>query len=89
MGLKMAHHKSAKKRIRTSEKRQEMNKNASSRMKTLVRKVFSTQNKEEAENNLKEAVSVLDKNVLKGRLHKNNASRKKSSLTKYVNNLSS
>lgn len=85
----MAHHKSAKKRIRTSEKRQEMNKNASSRMKTLVRKVFSTQNKEEAENNLREAVSVLDKNVLKGRLHKNNASRKKSSLTKYVNNLSS
>lgn len=83
----MAHHKSAKKRIRTSEKRREMNQNASSRMKTLVKKVFSTNDKEEAEKYLKEAVSSLDKNATKGRIPKNNASRKKASLTKYVNNL--
>ncbi|MBU1677517.1 MAG: 30S ribosomal protein S20, partial [Bacteroidetes bacterium] len=37
---------------------------------------------------LKEAVSFLDKAVGKGRMHKNTAARRKSSLTKYVNGLS-
>jgi small subunit ribosomal protein S20 len=83
----MAHHKSAKKRIRTSEKKRVVNKNAISQIKTLTKKVFSSENKTEAESVYKEAVSVLDRNVSKGRLHKNTASRKKSALTKHVNNL--
>lgn len=83
----MAHHKSAKKRIRSSERRRIRNQAAMTKVKTLVKKVHSSENKSNAENHLKEAVSYIDKNVTKGRLHKNTAARKKSSLTKFVNNL--
>ena len=83
----MAHHKSAKKRIRTSERRRLRNQAAMSKIRTLVKTVHSSENKTDAEKNLKEVVSFIDKNVTKGRLHKNTAARKKSSLTKFVNNL--
>ena len=85
----MAHHKSAKKRIRTNERRRVRNQAAMSKIKTLVKKVHSSENKSDAETNLKEAVSYIDKNVTKGRLHKNTAARKKSALTKFVNNIKS
>jgi small subunit ribosomal protein S20 len=83
----MAHHKSAKKRIRTNERKRLRNQAAMSKVKTLVKKVHGSENKDDAEKNLKEAVSYIDKNVTKGRLHKNTAARKKSSLTKFVNGL--
>lgn len=83
----MAHHKSAKKRIRTNERKRLRNQAAISKVRTLVKKVHSSDNKADAEKNLKEAVSFIDKNVTKGRLHKNTAARRKSSLTKYVNSL--
>lgn len=83
----MAHHKSAKKRIRSSERRRVRNQAAMTKVKTLIKKVHSSENKSDAENKLKEAVSYIDKNVTKGRLHKNTAARRKSSLSKFVNNL--
>lgn len=83
----MAHHKSAKKRIRVSAKRHLMNQAALSKIKTLVKKVRSFENKTEAEVVLKEAVSFIDKSVNKKRLHRNTAARKKSALVKYVNSL--
>ena len=83
----MAHHKSAKKRIRQNERRRVRNQAAHSKMKTLIKKVHSTKEKASAEAALKEAVSYIDKSVSKGRLHKNTAGRRKSSLTKYVNSL--
>lgn len=83
----MAHHKSAKKRIRVSERRRIRNKAVMSRIKTLIKKVLSTENVEEAEKYYKEAVSYLDKKTTKGILHKNNTSRKKSRLTRHLNNL--
>lgn len=83
----MAHHKSAKKRIRTNERKRLRNQAAMSKVKTLVKNVHSSENKADAEKNLKEAVSYIDKNVTKGRLHRNTAARKKSSLTKFVNGL--
>lgn len=84
----MAHHKSAKKRIRTTERRTAINRTAVSKVKTLTKKVLESENLNEAQNLYKEAVSTLDKNVAKGRIHKNTASRKKSALTKHVNSLS-
>jgi len=84
----MAHHKSAQKRIRQSKKRSERNKAALSKVKTLVKKVYSTEDKTQAETLLKSAVSTIDKETAKGRLHKNTAARKKSKLVKYVNTLS-
>ncbi|MGE5681765.1 MAG: 30S ribosomal protein S20 [Bacillota bacterium] len=83
----MAHHKSAKKRIKVSAKRQMVNKAAMSKVKTLVKKVMGAEDKAGAELVYKEAVSAIDKNVGKGRLHKNTAARKKAALTKYVNSL--
>jgi small subunit ribosomal protein S20 len=83
----MAHHKSAKKRIRSSARKKEINKMADSKIKTVIKKTLATQNKEEVEKLYKEAVAILDKGTAKGRLHKNNAARKKSRLTKHFNKL--
>ncbi len=83
----MATHKSAKKRIRTSERKRIINKHAATKVKSTLKKVFESNNKEEAEKLYKEAVSILDKNSTKGRIKKNNASRKKSQLTKHLNSL--
>jgi small subunit ribosomal protein S20 len=84
----MAQHKSAKKRIRQTVKKTARNKAAISKVKTLVKKVYATDDKAQAETYLKEATATLDKQTSKGRIHKNTAARQKSSLTKYVNNLS-
>ena len=83
----MAHHLSAKKRIRSSEKRRVRNKAASAKLKTLMKKVQSTQDKAKAEENLKEAVSFLDKSANKRLLHRNNINRKKAALSRHVNSL--
>lgn len=83
----MAHHKSAKKRIKTSEIRRKRNKADLSKINTLMKKVHGSEKKADAETTLKEAVSFIDKSVSKGRLHKNTASRRKSQLTRYVNSL--
>lgn len=83
----MANHKSAKKRIRSNEKKRVMNKLTSSRIKSTMKKVLGTEKIEEAEKNYKEAVALLDKSATRGRIHRNNAARKKSQLTKHVNGL--
>ncbi len=85
----MASHKSAKKRIRTTERRRIINKNNESRIKTLLKKTLNSTNKEEAEKVYKDAVSVLDRSVTKGIIHRNNAARKKAALTKHLNSLAS
>lgn len=85
----MANHASAKKRIRTNEKRRLRNKASLSKVKTLMKKVYDSKDKTDGETNLKEAVSAIDKTAGKGRLHKNNAARKKSALTKFVNSIES
>lgn len=83
----MANHKSAKKRIRTSKRRQEVNKRVDSQIKTVVKKALTTTEKAEAEKLYKEAVSLLDKSTTKGKIHINTASRKKTALTKHLNSL--
>jgi small subunit ribosomal protein S20 len=81
----MAHHKSAKKRIRSSERKKAVNKMTDSKIKTVIKKTLTTDKKEELEVLYKEAIAILDKGTSKGRLHKNNAARKKSKLTKHLN----
>ena len=83
----MANHKSAKKRIRTSQRRQEVNKRVDSQIKTVVKKALTATEKAEAEKLYKEAVSLLDKSTTKGKIHINTASRKKTALTKHLNSL--
>lgn len=81
----MATHKSAKKRIRSSERRRVINKRNESRVKTVVKKTLASKDKNEIEKLYKEAISIIDKSAAKGILHKNNAARKKSALSKHLN----
>lgn len=83
----MASHKSAKKRIRTTERRRVINKMAESEIKTVVKKVLGTTEKEQAEKYYKEAVALLDRSATKGKIKNNTASRKKAALTKHLNSL--
>ena len=84
----MANHKSAKKRIRTSARRRKVNQMSESKIKTSIKKVLSTTDKAEAEKLYKEAIAILDRSSVKGKIPKNNASRKKAALTRHLNSLS-
>ncbi len=60
-------------------------------MKTEIKKVetaIAAKDPENAGSYLQDALRVLDKSVSKGIIHKNQAARKKSNLTRKVNRLS-
>ncbi len=86
----MAHHKSAIKRIKQNEKRNARNRHQKSTLKTYIKRVreaVENKDKEAAVAALKLAVPVIDKTATKGVIHKSNASRSVSRLTKLVNTL--
>jgi small subunit ribosomal protein S20 len=83
----MAQHKSAEKRIRSTERRKTRNTDQKSTMKTLVKSVRDAKVKETAEKALKQAVSLLDKLAGKNVIHPNKASNQKSKLTKFVSKI--
>ena len=86
----MANIKSAKKRILVTAKKTMRNKMIKSSVKTAIKKVLvavKADNKEEAKVALKNAIQAIDKACSKGIFHKNNASRKKSRLSKLVNKM--
>ena len=86
----MANIKSAKKRILTAKRNYEKNVAFRSSIKTALKKVLVlAQAKDEAglKTAMSEAYKLCDKAVSKGILHKNTAARKKSRLTKAVNEL--
>ena len=83
----MAHHKSAKKRIKTNLKSAKRNSHYKSTMKTAIKDVVLTEDKATAETNLKKAVVLLDKLAAKKIIHKNKAANQKSRLTKFVKKL--
>ncbi|MFV9502939.1 MAG: 30S ribosomal protein S20 [Oscillochloridaceae bacterium umkhey_bin13] len=82
----MANTKSAKKRIRSNERKHQRNTMYRSRVKTMIKKaeqsIFSGNPDEAA---VREAISTLDKAAVKGIIHKNNAARRKSRLMKKLN----
>jgi len=84
----MAHHKSAKKRIKKSKIENSRNHAYLSMMKSAIKRVKTATNKEEAEKTLRKTVSILDKLVSKKIVNKNRAANKKSQLTKLVNSMS-
>ncbi len=86
----MANHKSAEKRDRQSKDRRQRNVAAKSAIKTKVKSVLTAveaKNKEKSAGALKETVPALARAAAKGLIHKKNASRKISRLTKKVNAL--
>jgi small subunit ribosomal protein S20 len=84
----LANHKSAVKRDRQSKVRRERNVAAKSAIKTKVKSVLGAveeKNKDNSVKALKETVPSLAKAAAKGLIHKKNASRKISRLTRKVN----
>ena len=84
----MANHKSAEKRNRQSQVRRVRNRINRSKMKTAIKTLDSaieSGSVEDAKTALGAAVPVIAKTASKGTIHKKNASRKISRLTKRVN----
>tara|TARA_Y100000590_G_C15685275_1_gene1001356 strand:- start:1553 stop:1807 length:255 start_codon:yes stop_codon:yes gene_type:complete len=75
------------KRVRQSNKANLRNKTYKSKVNTSIKKVLESTKKDEALNNLKDAVKIIDKVASKGIIHKNKAANKKSSLYKHTNKL--
>ena len=83
----MAHHLSAKKRIKQSETRRVKNKYHARTTRSLVKKLRDTTDKEAAAEQYTEVSSKLDKLAKTNVIHKNKASNLKSKLAKHVNSL--
>ncbi len=84
----MAQHKSAKKRIRQTERRTEVNRARMSRVRTFIRTVedaIASGDKDAAEAALRAAQPEIMRGVTKGMLHRNTAARRISRLAARVN----
>jgi small subunit ribosomal protein S20 len=86
----MPNHKSAIKRVRQTIKRNTINRANRSRLRTQIKKLRKAIGANEAGQSnelLNPTVSLIDKMVNKGILHKNAAARHKSRLTAHVNSV--
>ena len=84
----MPNHKSAEKRMRQSEARRQINRSNRTRVRGQIKKLrtaFDAADKGELKTVLPETISVIDKAVQKGVLHKNAAARQKARLTARAN----
>ena len=86
----MPNHKSAEKRDRQNKKRNAINTTHRTKLRNQIKKLrvaIDAGNKDEAQVLLNATVSVIDKSIQKGVLHRNAAARHKSRLTSHVNEL--
>jgi len=83
----MAHHKSAIKRIKTNARDNARNRHYNSMLKSQIKKVRGSENKEDAEKNFRQAVSLLDRLTNKGIIHRNKAANQKSKLSAVVDKM--
>jgi small subunit ribosomal protein S20 len=86
----MPNHKSAEKRDRQNEKKRLVNRSNRAKLRTQIKKLrtaIAGHDKSGGTELLNPTVSLIDKMVNKGILHKNAAARHKARLTSHVNNL--
>lgn len=86
----MPNHKSAEKRVRQNEKRRNVNRSNKSKLRTQIKKLRSALGGGDAvqsQDLLTPTISLIDKAVNKGTLHRNTAARYKSRLTAHTNKL--
>ena len=83
----MANHKSALKRIRQTETRNERNRYQHKTTRNAVRKLRTLSDKKEAVKLVPEVNAMLDKLAKKNIIHKNKAANLKSSIQRHVNTL--
>lgn len=87
----MPNHKSAEKRVRQNEKRRVVNRNNRGRLRTSIKKLraaLAAGQTDPLGTLLPATISIIDKAVQKGVLHRNAAARYKSRLTMRVNQAS-
>jgi small subunit ribosomal protein S20 len=81
----------ARKRVRQAVKARTRNAAQKSNFRSSIKKVLKSlaeKNKDQSNANFKEAMSIMDKLVIKGLIHKNKAARHKSRLNKHIQKLS-
>lgn len=86
----MAHHKSAIKRIKQTKKKTDRNKHVRSTLRTFIKRVreaVAAKDDTKAKETLAAAIPVIDSAASKGVIHRSNASRNISRLTRLVNTL--
>ncbi len=86
----MPNHKSSKKRVLQTEKKNLINRMNRSRVRTAIKSLRSTFTAKDAAGSkdlLPKTVSIIDKMVNKGIMKKNTAARHKSRLTRHVSEL--
>ncbi|MBN2698724.1 MAG: 30S ribosomal protein S20 [Bacteroidales bacterium] len=83
----MAHHLSAKKRIRQTEERRLNNKYYAKTTRNAIKKLRQTKEKESAAEQYPLVTAMLDKLVRNNVIHKNKANNLKSKLAHHINNL--
>lgn len=84
----MPNHKSAEKRVRQNEKRRVINRGNRTKVRTYIKKLraaLDSGKADDVQNTLPVTISVIDKAVQKGVMHKNAAARYKSRLTVKAN----
>jgi len=84
----MPNHKSAEKRVRQNHKRKLHNSYYAKSMRTAVKKLRNTTDKESAQKQLPRVFSMVDKLAKKNIIHKNKAAREKSKLSRHLKSLS-
>jgi small subunit ribosomal protein S20 len=80
--------KTAEKEMRVAERKKDRNKAVRSQTKTMIVKAeeaISSGNVESAKAQVKVAISTMDKEADKGKIHRNNTARHKSRLIKKLN----
>lgn len=80
----MAHHKSAKKRIRQTAKRRLLNRFYAKTTRNAIRDIRGEKKAADAQKALPTVLSLIDKLAKRGYIHQNKASNLKSGLTKRV-----
>lgn len=81
----MAHHLSAKKRVRSSEKKRVQNRYYAKTMRNALRDFRALTDKNTANERLPKMVSIIDKLAKRSIIHKNKAANLKSKLMRQVN----
>jgi small subunit ribosomal protein S20 len=86
----LAHHKSAKKRIRQNEKKRIRNRHIRTTLRSALKKFEQTlaqQNSEELKALIDKTISIVDKAASKGVIHKNKAARHVSQIRRKASSL--
>ncbi|MCL4130609.1 UNVERIFIED_CONTAM: hypothetical protein GTU68_052056 [Idotea baltica] len=83
----MAHHKSAKKRIRQDARKRLANRYYKKSTRSAIKKLRDMSDKSEAEIFLPKVLSMVDRLAKRNTWHDNKASNLKGKLTVFVNNL--